>query len=41
MITEDELIKKTDIFDPLEDDDGIDWKANPFDVDSIYDKYLR
>ena len=32
--TDDELIKKKDIFDPIEDDDIIDWKYNPFDVDS-------
>ena len=30
----DELTKKKDIFDPIEDDDDIDWKHNPFDVDS-------
>ena len=30
-ISEAELIKKRDIFDPLEDDDDIDWKHNPFD----------
>ena len=35
MFTEDELIKKKDIFDPIEDDDDIDWKFNPFDVDLI------
>ena len=35
MFTEDELIKKKDIFDPIEDDDDIDWKYNPFDVDLI------
>ncbi len=35
MFTDDELIKKKDIFDPIEDDDDIDWKYNPFDVDSI------
>jgi hypothetical protein len=35
MFTEDELIKKKDIFDPIEDDDDIDWKHNPFDVDSV------
>jgi len=35
MFTDDELIKKKDIFDPIEDDDGIDWKYNPFDVDSV------
>jgi hypothetical protein len=29
------LIKKKDIFDPIEDNDGIDWKYNPFDADSI------
>ena len=32
--TDDELIKKKYIFDPIEDDDDIDWKHNPFDVDS-------
>jgi len=26
MFTDDELIKKKDIFDPIEDDDDIDWK---------------
>jgi hypothetical protein len=35
MFTDDELIKKKDIFDPIEDDDDIDWKYNPFDVDSV------
>ena len=35
MFTEDELIKKKDIFDPIEDDDDINWKYNPFDVDLI------
>jgi hypothetical protein len=35
MFTDDELIKKKDIFDPIEDDDDIDWKHNPFDVDSV------
>ena len=35
MFTDDELIKKKDIFDPIEDDDDIDWKHNPFDVDLI------
>ncbi len=34
-VTDDELIKKKDIFDPIEDDD--DWKHNPFDVDSVDD----
>jgi hypothetical protein len=31
MFTDDELIKKKGIFDPIEDDDDIDWKHNPFD----------
>jgi hypothetical protein len=35
MFTDNELIKKKDIFDPIEDDDDIDWKYNRFDVDSI------
>ena len=35
MFTDDELIKKKDIFDPIQDDDDIDWKYNPFDVDLI------
>ena len=35
MFTDDELVKKKDIFDPIEDDDDIDWKHNPFDVDSV------
>jgi hypothetical protein len=35
MFTDDELMKKKDIFDPIEDDDDIDWKQNPFDVDSV------
>ena len=35
MFTDDELIKKKDILDPIEDDDDIDWKHNPFDVDSL------
>jgi len=33
MFTDNELIKKKVIFDPIEDD--IDWKYNPFDVNSI------
>ena len=37
-ISETDLIKKRDILDPLEDDDGIDWKYYPFDVDLIYDE---
>ena len=28
---------KKDIFDPIADDDDIDWKYNPFDVDTIDD----
>ena len=35
MFTDDELIKKKDIFDPIADDDDIDWEYNPFDVDLI------
>ena len=35
MFTDDELIRKKDIFDPIADDDVIDWKYNPFDVDLI------
>ena len=35
MFTDDELIKKKDIFDTIEDDDDIDWKHNTFDVDSV------
>ena len=35
MFLDNELIKKKDIFDPIEDDDGIDWKYSPFFVDSI------
>ena len=35
MFTDDELIKKKDIFDPIEDDDDIDWKHNPFDEDLV------
>jgi hypothetical protein len=38
-ISEAELVKKRDIFDPLEDDDDIDWKHNPFDVDFIDDEW--
>ena len=35
MFTDEELIRKKDIFDPIADDDDIDWKYNPFDVDTI------
>ena len=27
--------RKTDLLDPLDDDDDIKWKANPFDADSL------
>ena len=37
MFTDDELIMKKDIFDPIADDVDIDWKYNPFDVDTIDD----
>ena len=31
-----DLIKKKDLLDPLDDDDDdIEWKANPFDADSL------
>jgi hypothetical protein len=33
-----DFIKKKNFFDPIEDDDDIDWKHNPFDVDSIDDR---
>ena len=36
MFTEDELIKKKDTFRLIKtNDDDIDWKYNPFDVDLI------
>ena len=34
-INEADLIKKIDLLDPLEDDDDIVWKENPFEVDSL------
>ena len=34
-ISEEELIKKKDLLDPLDDDDDIEWKANPVDADSL------
>ena len=37
-ISEAELVKKRDIFDPLVGDDDIDSKHNPFDVDFIDDE---
>ena len=35
VIKEEDLIKKKDILDPLEDDDDTEWKPNPFDVDHV------
>jgi len=35
MYTNDELIKKKDFLDPIEDDDDIDWKHYPYDVGSV------
>ena len=35
IISTEDLIKKRDLLDPLDDDDDIEWKANPFDVDSL------
>ena len=35
MFTDDELTRKKEIFDPIAFDDDIDWKYNPFDVDTI------
>ena len=34
-ISEEELIKKKDLLDPLDDNDDIEWKANLFDSDSL------
>ena len=34
-IREEDLIKKKDLLDPLEDDDDIKWKHNPFDADYV------
>ena len=34
-INEADLIKKSNLLDPLEDDDDIVWKENPFEVDSL------
>ena len=34
-INEADLIKKSELLDPLEDDDDIEWKQNPFDVDHL------
>ena len=34
-IKEEDLIKKKDLLDPLEDDDDIEWKYNPFDADNV------
>ena len=35
IINEGDLIKKSDLLGPLEDDDDIEWKHNPFDVDHV------
>ena len=35
VISEEDLIKKKNLLNPLADDDDIDWKTNPFDIDSI------
>ena len=35
IINEADLIKKSDLLDPLEDDDDIEWKHNPFDADHV------
>ena len=35
MFTDNERIRKKDIFDPIADDDDIDWKYNLFDVETI------
>ncbi len=32
---EEDLIKKKDLLDPLDDDDDIEWKHNPFDADHV------
>ena len=34
-MNEADLIKKDTLLDPLEDDDDIEWKQNPFDVDHL------
>ena len=34
-VSEADLIKKRDLLDPLEDDDDISWKENPFEVDLL------
>ena len=34
-MNEADLIKKDTLLDPLEDDDDIEWKHNPFDVDHV------
>ncbi len=35
VISDEDLIKKKDLLDPLADDNDIGWKTNPFDIDSI------
>ena len=34
-ISDEELIKEKDFLDPLDDDDDVEWKADPFDADSL------
>ena len=34
-IREEDLIKKNELLDPLKDNDDIEWKHNPFDVDYV------
>ena len=36
-ISDEELIKKMDLLDPIEDNGDIEWKANPFDTGSERD----
>ena len=38
LISEEDLIKKKGLLDPLADDDDIDWKTNPFDKDAIVEQ---
>ena len=33
--SDEELIKKKDLLNLLDDDDGIEWNANSFDADSL------
>jgi len=34
-VYEADLIKKRDLLDPVEDDDDIAWKENPFEAESL------